>query len=38
MAKEKPVYAQCSICSKKYDMVVWGVRCPTCKDKKPKKR
>lgn len=37
MKYEKPVYAQCPHCSKKYDMVKWGVRCPTCKDKKFKK-
>ena len=29
----KPIYAQCHICFKKYDMVKWGIRCPTCKDK-----
>ena len=31
---DKPVYAQCRICFKKYDMVEWGVECPTCKKKK----
>ncbi len=29
----KPVIAQCPICYKKYDMVQYGVSCPTCKDK-----
>ena len=32
-----PVYAQCHICYKKYDMVRYGVSCPGCKDKSDKK-
>ena len=31
--KQKPIYAQCRECFKKYDMITWGVSCPTCKDK-----
>lgn len=27
----KPIYAQCNICWKKYDMTEWGVECPSCK-------
>ena len=34
----KPILAQCHICYKKYDMVRWGVSCPTCKDKPKEKR
>jgi len=37
----KPVYAQCHTCFKKYDMVEWGVSCPSCsktENKNQKKR
>ncbi len=30
----KPVFAQCRTCFKKYDMVEWGVDCPSCKKKR----
>ncbi|MEK6953331.1 MAG: hypothetical protein AABX29_10060 [Nanoarchaeota archaeon] len=33
MKQIQPVYAQCHICYKKYDMVRYGVSCPGCKDK-----
>jgi Zn finger protein HypA/HybF involved in hydrogenase expression len=26
----KPIYAQCRLCFKKYDMLEWGVSCPSC--------
>jgi Zn finger protein HypA/HybF involved in hydrogenase expression len=26
----KPIYAQCRICFKKYNMIEWGVECPGC--------
>lgn len=35
---QKPVIAQCHSCWKKYDMVKWGVQCPTCKDKPKEKK
>lgn len=34
--KSKPIYAQCRQCFKKYDMITYGVSCPTCKDKTDK--
>jgi len=34
----KPIYAHCPICFKKYDMVEWGVECPSCKNKKSKEK
>lgn len=36
--KHKPIYAQCRICFKKYDMIEWGVSCPSCKNKDKDKR
>ena len=35
---DKPVFTQCRCCSKIFDMVKWGIDCPTCKDKKPKSK
>ncbi|MDD5193857.1 MAG: hypothetical protein PHF67_04720 [Candidatus Nanoarchaeia archaeon] len=32
----KPIFAQCPVCFKQYNMVEWGVRCPSCKDTKNK--
>nr|AQS29168.1 hypothetical protein [uncultured archaeon] len=26
----KPIYAQCRLCFKKYNMLEWGVSCPCC--------
>ena len=36
MKNSKPIYAQCRQCFKKYDMITYGVACPTCKDKTDK--
>lgn len=33
MKFDKPVYTQCRTCFKLYNMVEWGVNCPTCKEK-----
>jgi len=33
MKSSKPIYAQCRQCFKKYDMIEYGVSCPTCRDK-----
>lgn len=30
---QRPIYAQCRICFKRYDMVEYGASCPSCKDK-----
>ena len=34
----KPIYAQCHVCFKKYDMIEWGVSCPSCNNSKDKDR
>jgi hypothetical protein len=36
MKFDKPVMTQCRNCFKLYDMVEYGVKCPTCKDRKMK--
>lgn len=34
----KPIYAHCRICTKRYDMVQWGVKCPSCNKDKGKRK